>query len=101
MAGRYSGNYSPFASESYLGRLIYDYNSKYLITASIRRDGNSRFGPANRWGSFPSVSAAWKINEDFLKSIDEISMLKIRAGWGMTGNSNIGNFQYQSVLRWI
>jgi TonB-dependent starch-binding outer membrane protein SusC len=93
-----SGFYTPFASESYLGRIIYDYSSKYLITASIRRDGNSRFGPVNRWGTFPSVSAAWKINEDFLQSIDEISMLKLRVGWGQTGNSNIGNFQYQSVL---
>jgi TonB-dependent starch-binding outer membrane protein SusC len=93
-----NGFYTPFASESYLGRLIYDYDSKYLITASVRRDGNSRFGPVNRWGTFPSVSAAWKINEDFLQSIDEISMLKLRVGWGQTGNSNIGNFQYQSVL---
>lgn len=92
------GYYSPFTSESYLGRIIYDYDSKYLITASIRRDGNSRFGPTNRWGTFPSVSAAWKVNEDLLRSVEQISMLKLRGGWGMTGNSNIGNFQYQSVL---
>ena len=92
------GYYSPFTSESYLGRLIYDYDSKYLLTASLRYDGNSRFGSTNRWGTFPSVSAAWKVNEDFLTDIDQISMLKLRFGWGQTGNSNIGNFQYQSVI---
>jgi TonB-linked SusC/RagA family outer membrane protein len=83
---------------SYLGRIIYDYNSKYLITASYRRDGTSNFGPGNRWGNFPSFSAAWKVNEDFLRNVDEISMLKLRFGWGMTGNSNIGSFRYQSRL---
>ncbi|MEZ5105618.1 MAG: TonB-dependent receptor [Draconibacterium sp.] len=92
------GYYSPFASESYLGRLIYDYGDKYLLTASIRYDGNSRFGPANRWGSFPSLSAAWKVNEDFLQGLEELNLLKFRFGWGMTGNSNIGSFQYQSVI---
>ncbi len=92
------GYYSPFTSESYLGRIIYDYDNKYLLTASIRHDGNSRFGPANRWGTFPSLSLAWKVNEDFLTGIDQISMLKLRAGWGKTGNSDIGAFQYQSVL---
>ena len=92
------GYYSPFTSESYLGRLIYDYDSKYLLTASIRYDGNSRFGSANRWGTFPSLSAAWKVNEDFLTNVEEISMLKLRFGWGQTGNSNVGNFQYQSLI---
>ena len=92
------GFFNPFNSEAYLGRLIYDYDSKYLLTASIRRDGNSRFGPGNRWGTFPSVSVAWKIDEDFLTGVDQISMLKLRAGWGQTGNSNIGAFEYQSVI---
>lgn len=92
------GYYNPFTSESYLGRVMYDYDGKYLLTASIRRDGNSRFGPANRWGTFPSVSAAWKINEDFLSNVDQIDMLKLRFGWGQTGNSNVGNFQYQSLI---
>lgn len=93
-----NGYYNPFTSESYLGRLIYDYAGKYLLTASLRRDGNSRFGPATRWGTFPSVSAAWKVNEDFLQGIEQISMLKLRFGWGETGNSDIGSFQYMSVL---
>lgn len=92
------GNYSPFTSQSYLGRVIYDYNSKYLFTASLRYDGNSRFGPENRWGTFPSVSVAWKISEDFLTNIEDISMLKLRLGWGQTGNSAIGSFQYQSLM---
>ncbi len=92
------GNYYPLTSESYLGRVIYDYSGKYLLTASLRYDGNSRFGPENRWGGFPSLSVAWKLNEDFLTGIDEISMLKIRFGWGETGNSNIGYFQYQSLM---
>jgi TonB-dependent starch-binding outer membrane protein SusC len=93
-----SGGYSPFTSESYLGRIIYDFDRKYLLTASLRHDGNSRFGPTNRWGTFPSLSLAWKVNEDFFTNVQEISMLKLRFGWGKTGNSNIGNFQYQSTL---
>ncbi|MBW6534836.1 MAG: TonB-dependent receptor [Mariniphaga sp.] len=92
------GTFNPFASESYLGRIIYNYENKYLFTGSIRRDGNSRFGPQNRWGTFPSLSVAWKVNEDFLKNLEQISMLKMRFGWGRTGNSNIGSFQYMSLL---
>lgn len=92
------GSFHPFSSISYLGRIIYDYGKKYLLTASFRRDGNSRFGPLNRWGDFPSLSLAYKLNEDFLTSIEEISLLKLRFGWGRTGNSNIGMFQYQSQL---
>ncbi|MCF8225148.1 MAG: TonB-dependent receptor [Bacteroidales bacterium] len=87
-----------FGQVSYLGRLIYNYKSKYLFTASIRRDGSSNFQEGSRWGNFPSFSAAWKINEDFLRNVDQINMLKIRAGWGMTGNSNIGGFRYQTSL---
>ena len=92
------GFYNPFSSEAYLARVNYDFDRKYLFTASIRRDGISRFGAANRWGTFPSLSLAWKIDEDFLTGVDQISMLKLRAGWGKTGNSDIGSFQYQSVI---
>lgn len=92
------GTFNPFASESYLGRFIYNYQNKYLFTGSIRHDGNSRFGPENRWGTFPSLSAAWKVSEDFLTRFKEISMMKLRFGWGRTGNSNIGSFQYMSLL---
>jgi TonB-dependent starch-binding outer membrane protein SusC len=93
-----SGSNLPFASISYLGRLIYQYDGKYLLTASLRRDGNSRFGPENRWGTFPSVSVAWKVNDDLFTDVREISLLKLRAGWGKTGNSAIGYFQYQSLM---
>ncbi len=92
------GYYTPIRWSSYLARLIYDYESKYLVTASIRRDGNSRFGPGNRWGTFPSASAAWKLNEDLLPNVDAIDMLKVRVGYGQTGNSEIGNFRYEAQL---
>jgi len=93
-----TGYYTPVRWESLLGRVLYDFKGKYLLTASIRKDGNSRFGPGNRYGTFPSASAAWKLNEDLLPNVDAIDMLKIRAGYGKTGNSNIGNFQYEANL---
>jgi len=92
------GGYGEWARLSYLGRLLYDFDSKYLLTASIRRDGSSTFGEENRWGTFPSFSAAWKINEDLFPTFTLISMMKLRAGWGKTGNSSIGNFQFQTNL---
>ncbi len=92
------GSYNPWARRSYLGRLLYDYNSRYLLTASIRRDGTSNFGEDNRWGTFPSFSAAWKLNEDLFPSFEPITMMKLRAGWGKTGNSDIGAFRYQTPL---
>ena len=93
-----TGYITPVRWSSYLGRVMYDYSGKYLLTASMRWDGNSRFGPGNRWGTFPSASAAWKLNEDLLPNVDAIDMLKLRAGYGKTGNSNIGNFQYEANL---
>ncbi len=89
---------SPFRQLSYLGRMIYGYKDKILFTGSIRRDGVSRFGPTNRWGTFPSASVAYKLSEDFLQNVDFINMLKIRAGWGSTGNSAIGSFLYDDFL---
>ena len=88
-----SGNVSEFAFFSYFGRLNYDFDGKYLLKASIRRDGSSRFGSANRYGVFPAFSAGWVISkEDFLSSSNTISLLKLRASWGKTGNAEIGNF---------
>lgn len=87
-----------FSELSYLARLIYNINSKYLFTASFRRDGSSNFMPGRRWGNFPSFSAAWKLNEDLLQDVEEINMLKLRAGWGMTGNASIGGFRYETSL---
>ena len=93
-----TGEIIPFRSISYLGRLIYDYKGRYLLTASLRTDGNSRFNKGYRWGTFPSLSAGWKLNEDLLPQVEQINMLKLRVGWGQTGNSEIGNFQYDDFL---
>ena len=78
--------------QSYLGRINYDYKSKYILTATLRADGSSRFGSNNKYGYFPSFSAAWQIgSESFMRNIEQISNLKLRAGYGLTGNQDIGN----------
>ena len=75
-------------SLSYFGRLIYSYKDKYLFTGTIRRDGSSAFGRTNRWGTFPSASVAWRLNEEsFIKNLNIFSNLKFRIGWGKTGSS--------------
>ena len=80
---------------SFFGRLMYKYGEKYLASASIRTDGSSRFGPDRQFGTFYSFSAGWIINEEsFLKDVEFIDMLKLRASLGVTGNSEIGNFNY-------
>ncbi|WP_242158559.1 SusC/RagA family TonB-linked outer membrane protein [Aestuariivivens sediminis] len=86
---------------SYFGRLIYTLDNKYVLTGSIRTDGSSRFSRANRWGVFPSVSAAWKINEEnVLKDSRTISTLKLRAGYGITGQQDgIGEYEYIPVYQ--
>lgn len=83
---------------SFYGRLNYNYNSKYLLTASLRRDGSSRFSKDNRWGSFPSVALAWKIKEEnFLKRSNSLSDLKLRLSYGVTGQQDgIANYYYQT-----
>jgi TonB-linked SusC/RagA family outer membrane protein len=84
---------------SYIGRLTYNYDNKYMVTASIRRDGSSRFGADNRWGYFPSASLGWRISEEsFLKDAETpFDELKLRASWGVTGNNQIGN--YSAIAR--
>ncbi|RYY15500.1 MAG: SusC/RagA family TonB-linked outer membrane protein [Chitinophagaceae bacterium] len=78
--------------QSYLGRINYDYKSKYILTATLRADGSSRFGINNKYGYFPSFSAAWQIgSESFMQKINQVSSLKLRAGYGLTGNQDIGN----------
>lgn len=81
---------------SYFGRLIYTFNEKYILTGTIRTDGSSRFSKNNRWGVFPSVSGAWKISEEkFLQNSETISNLKLRLGYGVTGQQEgIGNYGY-------
>lgn len=84
---------------SYLGRVNYTYADKYLITAALRIDGSSRFGTNNKFGYFPSLALGWKMNEeDFLNNIDALSVLKLRASWGRTGNQEIGNYQSMSTF---
>ncbi|WP_321517975.1 TonB-dependent receptor [uncultured Bacteroides sp.] len=87
---------SNWAIMSYVGRFSYNFDSKYLLTANFRADGSSKLAPANRWGYFPSVSAAWRISsEGFMKDIKWIDDLKIRGGWGQTGNqSGVGDYGY-------
>ena len=84
---------------SYLARVNYNYKNKYLLSFAIRSDGSSRFGKDNRWGNFPSASAGWIVSdEEFMQSIKPLSLLKMRASYGVVGNNNIGNYtQYASV----
>jgi TonB-dependent starch-binding outer membrane protein SusC len=85
---------------SYLGRVNYDYDTKYFLTTAIRADGSSKFGPENRWGYFPSIGAGWDITkESFLSGSSFIDYLKLRAGWGVIGNQNIDNYLYTSTTR--
>ena len=92
-----SGNQQTWSLASQFARLTYKFAERYILTGTVRRDGSSRFMRGNRWGVFPSVSAAWRIKEEsFLKDVDFISNLKLRASYGEAGNQNIGLFQYQS-----
>jgi len=78
---------------SMFGRVQYNYDSKYFLTASLRRDGSSKFGANNKWGLFPTVSASWNLsNENFLKNNRKISQLKLRAGYGISGNQAISDY---------
>ncbi len=80
---------------SFFGRLNYNLMEKYLLTATIRYDGSSRFSEDNRWGTFPSVALAWRMSEEgFLKDIEHLSNLKLRLGYGLTGQQEIGNYEY-------
>ncbi len=85
---------------SYLARVNYNYLHRYFVTASIRRDGSSRFGKDNKWGTFPSLGLSWQANEEeFLKPLTKtFSSLKVRASYGKTGNQEIGNYQSLSTL---
>lgn len=84
---------------SVYGRINYSYQSKYLFTATLRRDGSSRFGPNNAYGIFPSGSIAWRIiQEDFLSNQSTLSNLKLRVSYGITGNDRIGDYVYLSTF---
>lgn len=80
---------------SYLARVNYAYKDKYLLTATVRRDGSSRFGAKNRWGTFPSASIGWRVSEEnFMDNISLISELKLRGSYGYSGNNSIGNYTH-------
>ncbi len=93
------GNWSEFAIRSFLGRINYVFADKYLLTANIRRDGSSKFSSDNRWSTFPSISAAWRISEEnFFNARPVINNLKIRGSYGLIGNQEIGDYQYETGL---
>lgn len=84
---------------SYLGRLNYEYGGKYLLTASIRRDGYSGFAPGHKWGNFPGVSVGWRLSEEpFMAGLSSVSELKLRASYGTLGVNNVSAFAWQSLI---
>lgn len=87
---------SEWAMMSYLGRISYNYDGKYLLTANFRADGSSKLAPGKRWGYFPSISAGWRVSrEEFLNDVDWLSELKLRGGWGQVGNqAGISSYGY-------
>ncbi len=87
-------NYSEWALLSWLGRVNYSLNDRFLFTASVRADGSSRFGANNKWGVFPSGAFAYKLSEEqFMKDIQSISSLKLRVSYGQTGSTTLSPFQ--------
>jgi TonB-linked SusC/RagA family outer membrane protein len=94
-----SGSASAFNLVSFFASGTYDFNNKYFATATLRADASSRFGPNNKWGYFPSVSAGWLVsNEEFMKDVDWISNLRLRGSYGQAGNQEIPNNTYQTLV---
>jgi TonB-linked SusC/RagA family outer membrane protein len=88
-----SGFIDPYALMSYVGRVNYEYDGRYMVTATVRRDGSSRFATGHQWGTFPSLALAWNItNEDFMSGQTLLNMAKLRAGYGSVGNQGIPSF---------
>lgn len=88
---RNSGSATDWSLISYFGRINYSFNNKYLFEANMRHDGSSRFAKGNKWGSFPSFSAGWRISEEnFMQNVSWLNELKLRASWGKLGNQQIG-----------
>lgn len=94
------GNRKDYAIQSYFGRMLYDYNNKYLFSATIRRDGSSEFGPNNKYAIFPSFSAGWNLDrENFFKENAVLKTFKLRASWGQNGNDQFARrFAYMSTV---
>ena len=90
--------YSEWKMAGFFGRASYTFKDKYILTGTIRYDGSSRFGADNKWGTFPSVSFAWRMKEEkFLKDVEWLNDLKLRASYGITGNASIGNYVSQRL----
>ncbi len=96
---RAGGYDDEWAIQSLFSRLKYNYNEKYLFEATVRYDGSSRFPENNKYALFPSMAFGWRMSEeDFLRNVNWLSDLKLKASWGILGNQNIGNYPYQQVL---
>jgi TonB-linked SusC/RagA family outer membrane protein len=94
-----SGSSSSFALLSFFASATYGYANKYFATGTMRADASSRFGPNNKWGYFPSVAAGWLVsNENFMKDVSWVSNLKLRASWGKSGNQEIPNNAYETLV---
>ncbi len=94
-----SGIATEWSLLSYFGQINYSFDSRYVLSATLRKDGSSRFGKNNRWAVFPSVSTAWNVsNESFFPKHGVISALKLRASWGQLGNQEIGIYPYSSLV---
>ena len=96
-----TGGYDHQRLASYFFRFDYNFDERYMLEFTLRRDGSSRFGPGHKWATFPAVSAGWNItNEPWFRDNrpDWINQLKLRASWGKNGNENIGNFRYASLM---
>jgi len=84
---------------SYLGRVLYSYDNKYLFSASFRRDGSSKFATGNKWGNFPSVSLGWVLTEEkFMENVNWLNNLKLRGSYGVSGNNRIPNYLFEDLL---
>lgn len=93
------GGKSYDALASYFGRVAYDYDERYLVTATFRSDGSSKFAPGNRWGYFPAFSLGWRVSEEaFFQNVGFISNLKLTGGWGSLGNQNVPGLQYLALI---
>jgi TonB-linked SusC/RagA family outer membrane protein len=94
-----SGIATEWSLLSFFGQFGYNYKSRYIFNASLRRDGSSRFGEGNKWGNFPAFSVAWNISEEpFFDNVKPISHLKLRASWGQLGNQEIGIYPFSSLV---
>lgn len=99
--GTNGGGSGPWAMESYLGRINYNYDNRYLLTGTYRTDGSANFGPDNRWGTFPSISAAWRVSQEKFFNVPFISELKLRFEAGYTGNQGGGTGIYSPMTSGI